>query len=70
MSTVHLEQKLCNSDHFNFPAIDTCGCADAQMSTFPCLLLELVCADLSLILLLPEVNASFVIDLSSLSLLG
>ena len=50
---------LIDADCLYFPTIDTCGCADAQMSTFPCLLLRLISSNRSLLLLLLEVNASF-----------
>ena len=51
---------MIDTNRLLFPAIDTGGYANAHMSTFPCLLLGLICADHSLILLILEVNATFI----------
>ena len=46
----------------HFPAMDTYDRADTQMSTFACLLLALICSDHSIILLLLDVNTSFMCE--------
>ena len=54
-----LSKRLIDTNRLYFPTIDTCGCVDAQMSTFPCLRLRFIFSDSSLLLLLLEVNTSF-----------